>query len=600
MLQFTHIYNLIFAKLFIRIGMKIKNYRIDDFTLDVGKRELAYKDQPIRLSSRAFDILLYLLKNKGTVVKKDELLDEVWTDSFVEEANLAVHISAIRRVLKEKKGECKYIKTISGRGYSFVSPVKEIEANPEVNKTKESDLFSQVEEDVDISLAVLPIIFEEKGNENEYLANGITQSLISDLSQIPNLRVLSYSAVKSYKNSELELQEIGFLLDADKLFTGHIYEYDNKLAIGVELINAKDKSCVWGNEYLFEKDDIFKVKKEISQVIADKLKLKLSTQKLKQEIDAEAQKLYYRGKFILEARTTKKEPKEFLVSALDYFKKAVAIEPNYALAQVGVGTVYVSLHNLNLAGQETYEEARKALNNALKIDNELSEAYVLKGSIEVMFEDKLKEAKNSFDKAIKLNANNPDAYHWKGLACMFLGEYDEAYKLETIATQLDPTSIRFNEGLMRIFFYSENFEKSIIQAEEILEFDKNNSASYLFIALNYAHLNLFDLALENIDICIRLRKNEEHLLTKAYIYAMKNDRKRSIDIVHQIIGTSNSANIDSRDIAAVYSALNEMDTAIEYLFKAKKENRNLTRIKINIRFKNLLNYKKFHELLKNR
>ena len=579
--------------------MSEKNYKIDEFILDISKRELIYKDNPVHLSSRAFDILHYLLQKKGTVVTKDELLDKVWADSFVEESNLAVHISAIRRVLKERKGETRFIKTVSGRGYSFVSNVEEFGVKQNrVEKpkiTKDEDIA--FEEERKKSLAVLPIIFEEKGNENEYLANGITHSLISDLSQIPDLRVLSYSAVKGYKNSDLQLQEIGFLLDAEKLFTGHIYKYDNKLAIGFELINANDKSCLWGNEYVFESDDIFKVKKEISKVIAEKLKLKLHKQVVKKEISSEAQKLYYRGKFVLESRTTKKEPKEYLKSALDYFRKAVEINPKYALAHIGIGTANVSLHNLNLKGVETHEAAKRALKTALEIDNTLSEVYVLKGSIEIMFDDNVEESKKSFDRAIELNSNNPDAYHWKGLACMFLGEYDEALELETVASELDPTSIRFNEGLMRIFFYAEDYEKSIVQAEDLLEFDRKNPSAYLFLAMNYAHLGSFDLANEYIDKGYELRKLVEYSLIKAYIYALAGERKEALKIVDEVLEATTPDCLDSRDIAIVYCALNETEKSIEYLVKAKQEKRNLHYIKNDVRFKNVNNQQAVIELI---
>ncbi len=579
--------------------MSEKNYKIDEFILDVGKRELIYQDNPVQLSSRAFDILHYLLQKKGTVVTKDELLDKVWADSFVEESNLAVHISAIRRVLKERKGETRFIKTISGRGYSFVSKVEELGSELKKVKKSESIASDLVPLEVDkrkASLAVLPIVFEEQGNENEYLANGITHSLISDLSQITDLRVLSYSAVKGYKDSDLELQEIGFLLDADKLFTGHIYEYDDKLAIVIELINASDRRCLWGNEYLFEKDDIFKVKKEISNVIAKKLKLKLNNQNNKKEINSEAQKLYYRGKFILESRTTKREPREYLNSALEYFRKAVEIEPQYALAHIGIGTANVSLHNLNLKGNDAYNEAKNALKTALEINDHLSEVHVLKGSIEVMFDDEVIRAKNSFDRAIELNSNNPDAYHWKGVACMFLGEYEEALKLETVATELDPTSIRFNEGLMRIFFYSGKYEKSITQTEELLEFDKRNPSCYLFLALNYAHLKLLDLALENIDKAMELGSSVEFLLNKAYIYALFNKREKTMSIVEKVLELHVPPRLDYRHLAMIYAALNEKDTAYEYLIKAKEENMNLTSFKQDIRFNNLSKYKKINDL----
>lgn len=585
--------------------MTNKLYKIDDFILDIKRRCFFYENRQIQLSSRAFDILSYLIEKKGQIVEKEELLKRVWTDSFVEEGNLAVHVSAIRRVLHEKKGESKYIRTISGRGYSFIAPVTEIVSSEEIAEIH--DDFSKAEPEIpdkQISIAVLPFTFDKSKKDNEYLADGITRSLINDLSQISNLKVLAHSAVKKYKASELELQEIGFLLDADKLLTGHISEYKGKLEIVAELINASDKRCVWGTAQVFDSDDIFKVKHEISLTIAGKLKLKLnldqeSNRLETKDINAEAQKLYFRGKFILESRTTKKQPEEILYQALKFFREAVKNEPNYALAYVGIGSVYVSLHNHNLLDRrKAYAEAKKALQMALYTDGQLSEVHVLKGSIEVMFEMNFPEAEKSLNKAIELNANNPDAYHWKSFICTYLGNFTEAFELESKATELDPTSIRFNESLTRIFFFSGDYNKAIIQAEELLEFDERIFTSYLFAALSYAQLGFFDLALKNIDKAVENRKSPETLLNKAYIYGLAGDFAEAQEILQKVLKES-TPQLDYTDVALVYTVLDDFENALNCLNKALDENStNLNSLKVDIRFKKLHREPRFEELLR--
>ncbi len=573
-----------------------KAYKFSDFILDKRSIAVYHKNIQIQISSRAFEILSFLIERRGEVVEKDEILERVWKDSFVEEANLPVHISAIRRVLQERKGESRYIRTISGRGYSFVANVEEVNSHP-VSDNFPKKKYAPVNEL--ISIAVLPFIFESNTDENEYLANGVTQSLINDLSQIQNLRVLAYSAVKSYKNSKLELQEIGFLLEADKILTGTISEYKGKLEIVAELINAGDKRCLWGTTQSFEADDIFQVKKEISNTIAEKLKLKLGSASQQKEIDSEAQKLYYRGKFILESRGTRKKPEESLHQALKFFKEAIRREPNYALAHTGIGSVYVSLHNHSLLKNETaYAEAMTALQMAINTDFGLSEAFVLKGSIEIMFDMNFADADISLDKAIKINANNPDAYHWKSIICLALGKFKDALLFEEKAVKLDPTSSRFNESLTRIFYFSGNYNKAIIQAEEFLEFDSQMLASSIYLALSYAQIGFLDLALKYIDNAIKIRKSPEMLLQKATIFALFEDQEAALEILNSVLADYSKDEIDFADVGLVYATLNEIDFSVKYLIEAFNENSvGLLYLKIDSRFDSLRKDQRFNLLL---
>ncbi len=575
--------------------MMSKAYKFSDFILDKQTIAVYHNNIQIQISSRAFEILYFLIERRGEVVEKDEILERVWKGSFVEEANLPVHISAIRRVLQEKKGESRYIRTISGRGYSFIANVEEISSTQIYRPAVKQETV----EKENISIAVLPFTFESTTEDNEYLANGITQSLINDLSQIQNLRVLAYSAVKPYKNSELELQEIGFLLDSDKILTGSISEYKGKLEIVAELINASDKRCLWGTSQVFEADDIFKVKKEISLTITEKLKLKLGNHKSieTKEIDAEAQKLYYRGKFILESRTTKKQPEEVLTQALKFFNEAVKIEPNYALAYTGIGSAYVSLYNHNLMERdEAYTEAKKALQKALNTGNKLSEVYILKGSIELMLEMNFAEAEKTLDKSIELNPNNPDAYHWKSYIYLHIGKFKQALNLEEMAINLDPVSSRYTNNLIRIFFYSGNYDKAIIVSDELLGFDDKFLGGYFFKALSYAQTGFFNEALENIEKVLELRETSEILLNKAYIFTLFENKNKALEILNDVI--SRDEITDYSDLAVAYAGLNLIDESFKYLDKAfYTGGANLRFIKVDPRFKNLWNDPRFDQML---
>ena len=547
-----------------------KIYKFSEFILDQKTFTFYRQNLPIHLSSRAFEILLYLIERRSEIVEKNEILEKIWQDSFVEEANLPVHISALRRVLQEKKGESRFIKTISGRGYSFIAEIEEIESPQNLNI-----LFNtEKNEQKNISIAVLPFTFENISEENQFLANSITQSLISDLSQIEDLHVLAYSAVKPYKNSELQMQEIGFLLDADKILTGSISAHKNNLEIVVELVNVNDKRCLWGTSHVFEANDIFYVKKQISTTISETLKLKLVNRKPADlaEINHEAQKYYYRGKAVLESRGTKDSLDKVLSQALNFFNEAVKIEPLYALAYIGIGTVYVSMHNHNIIDRETaYFEANKALNTAFDLNDELSEAYILKGSTELMFDWNFIKAERSFDQAIKFNSNNPNAYHWKSMVCMGLSKFGEAISLEECAVKFDPTTGRFSDNLTRIFYFSGNFDKSIVHANEMLEFNENNLVSHLFKSLSYIAIGEADLALQSINKFVELRKNPESLLMQACVCALAKKGKLAKEILINVVRSYPKSEIDEANIALVYAGLNDFDNAFEHLYKAFEE-----------------------------
>lgn len=574
-----------------------KIYKFSEFILNQKTFTFYRQNLPIHLSSRAFEILLYLIERRGAVVGKNEILEKIWQDSFVEEANLPVHISALRRVLQEKKGESRFIKTISGRGYSFIADVREIEESEIVRKTVGDQ---NLKEKKDISIAVLPFTFENNSEDNEFLSNGITQSLIGDLSKIQDLRVLAYSAVKPYKHSELELQEIGFLLDADRILTGVISEYKGKCEISTELVNVVDKRCLWATSQVFEAEDIFEVKKEISFLIVEKLKLKLINNSLeKKEINYEAQKLYYRGKFILESRVAKKNFEEILYQALKFFKEAIEIEPSFALAYTGIGNIYCIFHNHNLLERnEAYSGAKNALKTALLNDADISDIYVLKATVEVLFEYNFAEAEKSLDAAIELNPNNADGYNWKSVVYLSLGEFEKALFYAEKVINLDSTSVRLNENLIRTLYFYEKHNEVIVLADELLEFNENSPAPHLFKSMSYTYLGLFDAALDSIEKTRALRNMPEIILFKACILGMFGKESEAVEILRYVADTFKPIAVDNYDIAGVYSALNNKDKTFEYLNRAfEDKSSGLMRLKIDPRFKSLRNEHRFDELL---
>jgi len=251
-----------------------------------------------------------------------------------------------------------------------------------------------------------------------------------------------------------------------------------------------------------------------------------------------------------------------------------------------------------LEREKAYAKAKQALQMALNTNSNLSEVFVLKGSIEIMFEMNFAEAEKSLNKAIELNSNNPDAYHWKSYICICFERFKEALSLENTAVDLDPTSIRFNGSLTKIFFFSGDYNKTIIQSEELLEFDEKALTSYLYTAFSYAQLGFFELAFKNIDKAVDIRRSTEILLNKAYIYGLAGNLIQAETIFRQVLDES-SSQIDYSDVALVHSVLGDFENAFECLYKALGENStNLHLMRVDIRFKNLRNDPRFKEFLR--
>lgn len=589
--------------------MNGKFYRFDSFLLNTKTKQLFDKNKSVNLSYKSADILLYLVRNSGRIVTKEELFQTVWTDSFVEENNLPVHVSALRRVLGEKRGDSRFIKTISGRGYSFIADVEEVNSQAfGASTSPEKGASDSVNElpDASTSIAVLPFTSENKIADFEYLASGITQSLIDSISQLPKLKVTAYTAVKNYRKPELDLQEIGFQLGVEKLLHGTITEYKNNLEISVELINAADKSYLWGTQYNCAFADVFAVRREISLVIAEKLKLRLndadkSNLSEPQTFDSDAYKLYLKGNFIMDDFPAHKEPRKRLSSALSLFQQAIKKDPQFAPAYAAAGRVYFFLfHNNFISRDEASNRCRTVLQLALSLNPRLSEAFVLRGMIQMFLEFDFKEAKISLNRAIELNPSNAYAYHIQSLLYVLLSRFDEAILLQNKALQIDPTSTAYNCGLINRFYYTKHYNKAIVQAQETIELNERSGAAYLMSALAYAELGLFDEAVKYSQKASEYSPTEEVFLAQSYIYAVAGDESKARNILSDILGKRDFQKSNYLFVALVYDALGEIERALDYAEKGFGEeviDMFLYIIKFDPRFKRLLRQSRFAALL---
>ena len=232
-------------------------YQFGPFCLDTGERVLLRDGRLVPLAPKSLSTLLVLVRNKGHVVEKDVLMAEVWPNEYVEEGNLTQHIFMLRKALAKTHGIPAYIETVPRRGYRFVDSTKEAEKEVGFN-TRDS-------------LAILPFSNASNDPSIEYLSDGITESIINVLSQLPQLKVMSRSAVFNYKKLTVDPREVGRSLGVRAVMIGRVQRRQERFVISAELVNVEDGSLIWGDKYHRKAEDIFSLQEELASEISEKL-----------------------------------------------------------------------------------------------------------------------------------------------------------------------------------------------------------------------------------------------------------------------------------------------------------------------------------------
>jgi DNA-binding winged helix-turn-helix (wHTH) protein/Tfp pilus assembly protein PilF len=581
--------------------MSDKAYKFDDFIINTRMRQLSRGTEIIKLSSYAYEILLFLIQRQGEVVRKEELLSAVWKGVFIEETNLAVHVSALRRVLREKRGDNKFIETISGRGYCFVAPVEVVELNQTSASTQIFQRGDQLANKIPF-LAVLPLTTEGDDASFAYLSESISEELIYTLSKLHRLKVTAWNAVSHYKNKNRDFQEIGFVLGAEAILTGHIRQVEKHLEVSIELVNVFDRSHIWGHQYYCSVDDIIKIKSEISLAVAESLQIELKGYDARQithrsTISSEAHNLFMKGRHMIAKRE-----KDSMLRGIEFFRRAIKKDPNYALAYTGIADTYFMLSIYNMyAPAETISRAKRAVDRALVLDDKLSEAHASNGLIQYRYDWKWKEADFSFKRAISLNPNNSVAmsYYSSFLLYVYGNRIQEALTYRNKGLELDPFSPLYNLCLITHFNFTKEYGRAITAAEDFLEIDPFNGMVFCQLAFSHANLQLYDAAFDFIERALEVMPlAAEVVLLKGWIHVSAGDAATGYDVLAEISSNTRLEGIDYYDIATVHTALGDEDEAFKWLEMAvKARSLSICGLRIDPRFDRLRSDPQFTTLL---
>jgi len=417
------------------------------------------------------------------------------------------------------------------------------------------------------SIAVMPFVNEGGKAELEYLSDGMTDTLISSLSQVPNLSVKARSSVFRYKGKETNPQTIGKELNVQAILNGRIAQRGDQLTLTLELVDAQTENVIWSEQYNRPQADLISLQSEIARNVSTKLRSKLSgteEQKVTKTYtaDPEAYQLYLKGLFFWNKRTG-----EALKTSVDYFNQAIERDPNYAQAYAGMALAYVLLPEYS-AGKpaESMEKAKAAARKALELDDTLAEAHTALAYTLFAYDRNIPESDRQFQRAIELNPNYATAHQWYGGANLTSTQrFDQAIAEGKRAVELDPLSLIANLELATSYNYARQYDQAIEQLAKAIELDPNWYLAHMLLCQAFDLKGQFAQAAAECQKARDLNDDPTVLSYLAHVYARSGKREEAMKVVGQMHELARQRYVPKYGFGLAYAGLGDKDQAFQWL-----------------------------------
>ena len=421
------------------------------------------------------------------------------------------------------------------------------------------------------SLAVLPFANESQDQDAEYLSDGITESLINNLSQSPSLKVMSRNSVFRYKKGYADAREVGHELNVQAVLTGRVIQRGDSLSISVELIDAGDNSQVWGKQYNLNMADLLSVQEDIARLVTEKLRLRMTGEQKKRMMrthtdSTEAYQLYLRGRYHWNKRT-----EEGLNRGIEYFNQAIEKDPTYALAYAGLADCYALLTEYStVPPDESRRKAKAAAMRALEIDDTLAEAHTSLAAVHE-YDWNWAEAEREYRRAIEINPNYATAHHWYAVFLGGRARFDEGLREIRRAQELDPLSLIINTGSGRLLYNARRNDEAIAQLRKTLEMDPKFPEAHFQLALAYEAKRMYGEALREFELARELFKDPTMIGWSGRVYALMGNRDQALRVAEGLKQTAKERYVSPYMLAIIYTALGDKEQAYEWLDRVYDE-----------------------------
>ena len=404
-------------------------YEFGKFRCDPREHLLLCDGRPVSLSPKSFETLVVLIQSSGRLLTKDELMQQVWPDSFVEEANLTINISALRKALGESSEGQQYIETVPKRGYRFVAQVIEHRDDGEPPPPVKISV-------IDVSaIAVLPFADMSPARDQDYLCEGLAEELINALTCMDGLRVASRTASFQFRGAGADIRAVGQHLGVGALLEGSVRKAGDRLRVTVQLIEVATGFHRWSQRFDRKLDDVFAIQDEIAESVATSVRGNVLSQHEKQALlrpqtAVEAYEYYLRGRQHLPRMT---QPN--LQRSGEMFERAIELDAGYGPAYAGLAAVHATLYEWFGAREEDLVRAERASQKALELAPGLADAHVSRG-FTLSLHRRYDEAVHEFEDAIRINPNFFDAYYYFARSSFARGDIERSAELFRMAAKI--------------------------------------------------------------------------------------------------------------------------------------------------------------------
>ena len=447
------------------------------------------------------------------------------------------------------------------------------------------------------SIAVLPFENRSGTADADYLSDGLAESLIYRLSQLPGLKVSPTNAVVRYKGMQSDIAAIANELEVDAVMFGRLTQRGDDLTISVELTDARTRKLIWAEQYARKMSDLLATQREIANEVTNKLQLKLTgneTGLTKQYTnDNEAYQLYLKGRFYWSKRTP-----EALRIASEQFKAASEKDPNFALAYVGLAdSLLVGTYSIRGREEETISMGRAYAAKALEIDPTLAEPHASMGLVN-LYLWRWNEAEGFFKRSIELNPNYASARHWYSRLLRPQGRFDEAYEQIIQAKKADELSLTIRNNVAELLFERGDIQGSIDETHRGMEISPS-WIQYRQLAHCYLRLGRNDEALTSARKAVEFLSAAPALKVLGFVQASTGNKTEAVAIVRDLEQRYAKGEADGRDVAVVYAGLGETDLVFEWLEKDLLARRiSLSELRSEVAFMPLHGDTRFKDLLR--
>jgi len=423
------------------------------------------------------------------------------------------------------------------------------------------------------SIAVMPFVNESGNADVEYLSDGMTETLIKSLSNLPNLSVKPRSTVFRYKGKDTDSQTIAKELNVQAVLNGRVSQRGDQLMLSLELVDAQKDSVIWSEQYNRKQSDLVSLQSEVARDVSSKLKSKLSGSEAAKVGKAytaspEAYQLYLKGRFQWNKRTS-----ESLKQAAEYFDQAIQKDPNYALAYSGLAETYVLFPNYSVAlPMECMPKAKAAAIRAIEIDDSLAETHTALGTYYSLFAWNQFAAEKEFRRAIELNPNYATAHQQYGIECLTaMGRFDEAIAEGKRAEELDPASLIIGADLGNSFLRARRYDEAIEQLNRVLVLDQNFWVTYWYMGQAYHGKGQYTEAVAAYRKSLALNDNPVVKALLIRSLTRLGGREEGVKLLNELQAESTRRYVSSSTFAIAYGALGEKDKAFAFLEKEVAE-----------------------------